>query len=60
VRRTTSLKPRKNASTDGAHSLAVALPRTPITRVVACCARAERGHAAAAPPSIAKNFRRPM
>jgi hypothetical protein len=39
VRRTTSLKPRKNASTDGAHSLAVALPRTPITRVVACCAR---------------------
>jgi hypothetical protein len=49
VRRTTSLKPRKNASTEGAHSLAVALPRTPITRVVACCARPERGHGAATP-----------
>jgi hypothetical protein len=26
----------------------------------ACCARAASGHAAAAPPSVAKNFRRPM
>jgi hypothetical protein len=25
-----------------------------------CCARAASGHAAAAPPSVAKNFRRPM
>jgi hypothetical protein len=26
----------------------------------ACCARAASGHAAAAPPSVAKNFRRAM
>ena len=25
-----------------------------------CCARPASGHAAAAPPSVAKNFRRPM
>ena len=25
-----------------------------------CCARAATGHATAAPPSVAKNFRRPM
>jgi hypothetical protein len=31
----------------------------PITGI-ACCARAASGHAAAAPPSAAKNFRRPM
>jgi hypothetical protein len=34
--------------------------RNPITGIVGCCARAARGHAAAAPPTVAKNFRRPM
>jgi hypothetical protein len=34
--------------------------RKPITGVAGCCARAVSGHAAAAPPSVAKNFRRPM
>src|SRR5262249_5007118 len=52
-----SLKPRRNAATDGAHSLAVALPRTPITGI-ACCARAASGHAAAAPPRSAMKLRR--
>jgi hypothetical protein len=33
---------------------------TPITGFAVCCARAASGHAAAAPPSEAKNFRRPM
>src|SRR5262249_5950709 len=28
--------------------------------IAGCCARAASGHAAAAPPSVAKNFRRPM
>jgi hypothetical protein len=27
---------------------------------IGCCARAANGHAAAAPPSVAKDFRRPM
>jgi hypothetical protein len=30
-----------------------------ITGIAGCCARAASGHAAA-PPSVAKNFRRPM
>src|SRR5262249_52074996 len=34
-------------------------PRNPITGIAGCCARAARGHAAA-PPSVAKNFRRSM
>jgi len=34
---------------------------TPICRTRSpCCALAATGHAAAAPPSVAKNFRRPM
>jgi len=36
------------------------LPRNPITGIAGCCARAASGHIAAAPPSVAKNFRRPM
>jgi hypothetical protein len=32
----------------------------PTTGIAACCARAASGHAAAAPPSVVKNFRRPM
>jgi hypothetical protein len=32
----------------------------PTTGIADCCARAASGHAAAAPPSVAKNFRRPM
>jgi len=31
-----------------------------VTGIAGCCARAASGHAAAAPPSVAKNFRRPM
>src|SRR5262249_24708791 len=34
--------------------------RNPITGAAGCCARAASGQAAAAPPSVAKNFRRPM
>jgi hypothetical protein len=34
--------------------------RNPTTGIGGCCARAVSGHAAAAPPSVAKNFRRPM
>jgi hypothetical protein len=30
------------------------------TTGIGCCARATSGHVAAAPPSVAKNFRRPM
>jgi hypothetical protein len=34
---------------------------TPIRRIPSgCCARAASGHVAAAPLSVAKNFRRPM
>jgi hypothetical protein len=36
------------------------LLRNPITGIPVCCARAASGHAAAAPPSLAKNFRRSM
>ena len=37
------------------------IPRgMPITGNARCCARAASDHAAAAPPSVAKNFRRPM
>jgi hypothetical protein len=33
---------------------------TPIMEtLLGCCARATSGHVAAAPPSVAKNFRRP-
>jgi hypothetical protein len=34
--------------------------RNPITGSAACCASAASGHAVAAPPSVARNFRRPM
>jgi len=33
--------------------------RNPVIGFAGCCARAASGHAAA-PPSVAKNFRRPM
>jgi hypothetical protein len=55
-----SLKPRRNAATDSAHSLAVALPRSPITGIAFCCARAASGQAAVAPPSRVMNSRRLM
>jgi hypothetical protein len=46
-----------------AHTFTIAsgdwMLRNPITGVALCCARAASGHAAA-PPSEAKNFRRPM
>jgi hypothetical protein len=37
-------------------------PRTQVALLsnAGCCARAASGQAAAAPPSVAKNFRRPM
>jgi len=38
----------------------VAPPKNPITGIAGCCARAASGHATAALPSVAKNFRRPM
>jgi hypothetical protein len=38
----------------------VAPLRYPITGIAGCYARAASGHAKAAPPSVAKNFRRPM
>jgi len=34
--------------------------KMPIMGRIACCARAASGYATAAPPSVAKNFRRPM
>jgi len=34
--------------------------RKPMVGSLPCCARAASGHAAAAPPSVAKNFRRAM
>jgi hypothetical protein len=41
--------------------LAAAPPKYPMVgSFVGCCARAASGHAAAAPPSVAKNFRRSM
>jgi hypothetical protein len=36
------------------------LCRNLITGIATCCARPASGHAAAAPPSAAKNFRRSM
>jgi hypothetical protein len=39
---------------------AVPVPSNPRVAGFACCARAASGHAAAAPPSAAKNFRRSM
>jgi hypothetical protein len=41
------------------NSLGDRLLRKPITGIAACCARAATGQAAA-PPSVAKNFRRSM
>ena len=32
----------------------------PMVGTFGCCARAASGHAATAPPSVARNFRRPM
>jgi hypothetical protein len=32
----------------------------PTTGIAGCCALAASGHATAAPPSVAKNFRRSM
>jgi len=50
----------RNAVTMGAYPSGDAPCRNPITGIVGCCARAASGHAAPAPPSVAKNFRRPM
>jgi hypothetical protein len=43
---------------------ALPIARRPLTRptigIAACCARTSSGHAAAAPPSVARNVRRAM
>src|SRR5262249_40564346 len=44
----------------GAYGPGDAPLRNPITGIVGCCARAASGQAAAAPTSVARNFRRPM
>jgi hypothetical protein len=47
--------------TPSAHTrIALTRCRSPTTGTVGCCAYAASGHAAAAPPSVAKNFRRSM
>jgi hypothetical protein len=51
-------KPFRNAAMGRAIGLGDKLLRNPITGIASCCARAASGHAAAAPPSVAKNFRR--
>jgi hypothetical protein len=54
-----SLKPLRNASRSLTLTCAELDPRNPITGIVDCCARVASGHVAA-PPSVAKNFRRSM
>jgi hypothetical protein len=50
----------KKAAIHGCQA-AETVPKTPIIgSTPVCCARVASGHAAAAPPSEAKNFRRPM
>jgi hypothetical protein len=49
------------AATHGLQADGVPAPKNPMVgSLPACCARAASGHATAAPPSVAKNFRRPM
>src|SRR5262245_19304095 len=55
-----SASPRRNGSIKGAFALAGPPWRNPITAVVGCCARAARGHSAAAPPMSVMNSRRPL
>src|SRR5262245_5663963 len=55
-----SLRPLRNAATLRALASADPSRINPITRIAGCCARAASGHATAAPPSVAKNFRRAM
>src|SRR5215831_8131411 len=54
------LRPWRKAAAMGAYPLDVWPLRNPTTGIGGCCARAASGHAAAAPPSVAKNFRRLM
>jgi hypothetical protein len=50
-----------NAATKGLQASGVTVPKNPMVgSLVRCCARDASGHAAAAPPSVAKNFRRRM
>src|SRR5215831_13040303 len=46
--------------TDRVSTAGERLLSSPITGIAGCCARAASGHATAAPPTVAKNFRRPM
>src|SRR5262249_24864402 len=55
-----SFRPCRKGSTIYAKPVAGVLLRNPATGIAACCARTASGHAAAAPPSVAKDFRRPM
>ena len=57
---TKTLKPLRNAARKRAFVSGLPAARYPITGTPGCCARAASGHAAAALPSVAKNFRRPM
>jgi hypothetical protein len=55
-----SASPLRSPSTKNPTSAAVESRRNPTTGIAGCCARAGSGHAATAPPSVARNFRRPM
>ena len=54
-----SFRPCRNAVVRCWKGAAGELRRNPITGIAACCARAASAHAAAL-PSVAKNFRRPV
>jgi hypothetical protein len=54
-----SLSPCRNADSIGPSVTGDLALKYPMTGI-GCCAPAASGHAAAAPPSVAKNFRRPM
>src|SRR5262245_27229417 len=55
-----SLKPRRRPVSREVSDSGTPRLKYPITGIAGCCARAASGHAAAAPPSVAKNFRRAM
>src|SRR5262249_33149002 len=55
-----SFRAWRNATTKCVASASEVLRRKPITGIAGCCARAARGHAAAAPPRSVMNARRLM
>src|SRR5262249_39757725 len=54
------VRPWRKPATRWLASVSDALRRNPATGIAVCCVRTASGHAAAAPPSAASNFRRPM